>query len=41
MTELEAKIKERTERLQKLKAKKVLQSKMQENDEHALDGYNY
>ena len=41
MTELERQIQEREEKLQKLRAKKVLQSKMQENDEHALEGNNY
>ena len=41
MTELERQIKERAEKLQELRAKKVLQSKMQENDEHALEGNNY
>ena len=41
MTKLERNIQERAEKLQKLRAKKVLQSKMQENDEHALEGNNY
>ena len=40
MTKLERNIQERAEKLQKLRAKKVLLS-MQENDEHVLEGNNY